>query len=213
MMRGSKSVLAAAVAVALVGLWSAAANAGIMTSGSRGAFDAAYPDAGVETWDSYIAGTTIANGSVVNGVTYSSSSGVSVVTSTFLTTSGPNGLGRTPIEFFDPSDTITFSFGTAIKAFGIDVNTFDTAIGGYTATTNVGDVASSVFDPFPGYGTGQFVGFKSDAAFTSVSIAAPGGYSYTLDTMRFREVPEPAAATILGFGLAGLYLVGRRRRT
>ena len=129
---------------------------------SRVAYDAANPGATIETWDDNPAGTTIANGGILDGVEYSSSTGISIVTSSFLTTIGANGLGRTPIEFFQAGDTITFSFAAGIDSWGIDINTFATNFGAYKATTNTGVVASSSFDPFPGRSTGQFIGFNTD---------------------------------------------------
>ena len=81
---------------------------------------------------------------------------------------------------------MTFIFPSAITAFGISTNTFDTSTGGYTATDNLGDVILSFFDPFPGFGTGEFVGFTSTVGFTSVTIAAPGGICFTLDDLAYR---------------------------
>jgi hypothetical protein len=49
--------------------------------------------------------------------------------------------------------------------------------GAYSATNDLGDVALSFFDPFPGFSTGQFVGFISDTPFSAVTIAAPGGFT------------------------------------
>jgi hypothetical protein len=155
----------------------------------------------------------IADGSTVNGITYSTSTaGDALVTSAFVTSTGANGLGDTVVGFFQAADTVTFSFASPVSAFGIDVNTFDAVNGGYSGTTNAGDVVLSSFDPFPGFNTGQFLGFSSTAAFTSITIAAPGGFVYTLDTLRYvpAQVPEPSALLLVGVGLATAGL--RRRR-
>lgn len=185
----------------------------IVTFTDRASFDLALPSAVIEDWDSFAAGTTFANGATVNGITYNSSTNISVVTDLFSFTTGPNGLGRTPIEFFEAGDTITFTFSTPIDAFGIDVNTFDLSAGGYKATTDLGDVASSGYDPFPGRDTGQFVGFTSDTAISSVTISAPGGFSYTLDTLRHNPIPEPTTLVVWSLlATLGISVGWRRRR-
>jgi hypothetical protein len=151
---------------------------------SRNEFDSAFPNALVEDWDTFTAGTTFPNGTTVNGITYNSSSGIAIVTDFFLQTTLPNSLGRTPDEFFAEDDTITFTFDMPISAFGIDINTFDSQDSGYVALTDRGDVFNSIFEPFPGQNTGQFLGFSTETSFNSVTISAPGGFSYTVDTMR-----------------------------
>jgi len=206
-----KSLIGVVGALAIC-LLTASVNAAIITYGSRAGFDAAFPGATFETWDDNSAGTTIVNGGALDGITYASSSGNAVVTSLFLTSSGANGLGTTPSQYFSPFDRMTFSFGTAISAFGVDINTFSAVNGAFQALTDLGDIALSVFDPFPGISTGQFLGFSSDTAFSSVTIY--GGSSYTLDTLRFvSSVPEPGTFALLAIGLAILAMSGRRVTT
>jgi MYXO-CTERM domain-containing protein len=185
------------------------ASAVVTPYASRVAFDAANPNSIYETWDTYPAGQVIANGSALKGITYNSSAPNAVVTNTFLASTNPNTLGRTPVNFFNVGDSMTFTFATGVSAFGIDINTFATLAGAYTATTNLGDVINSVFDPFPATTTGQFVGFSSTTPFTAVTIAAPGGFSYNLDTMRIVSMPEPATAL---FGVLGAGVLALRRR-
>lgn len=185
-----------------------AANAAVVTFANRVAFDAAFPDVFIENWDSYANGTVIVDGATLNGITYNSSAGNALVTNVFLESSTPNGLGDNTVGFFQANDSITFSFG-ASRIFGIDINTFALNAGAYTATTSNGDVALSVYDPFPGFGTGQFIGFLSDTAFTSVTIAGGvGAQSYTLDTLR---LPEPSALVLIGLGLAAVFVLRRLR--
>ncbi len=184
---------------------------------SRSAFDAAVPSALVQNWNSYVNGTVFLNGSTDNGITYNSSNGNALVTSAYLSTSPPNGLGETTNSYFVATDLMTFSFVTPIKAFGIDINTFNAVNGTFVATTNLSDVAPSGYDPFPGYSTGQFVGFVSNQAITSVTISVPVvnpdiDQSYTLATMRYAAVPVPPTVLLLGSGLMGLGLLRFRRK-
>ena len=182
------------------------------TFASRAAFDAAFPGAQFENWDGFAAGTTFVNGSTVNGITYTSSATMAVVQSTFFVTTSPNGLGRTPGGFFLSGDTITFGFVTPLLAFGIDINTFAATAGAYTATTDTAQVIASVFDPFPGFATGQFVGFSDTTPFSSITIAATTDFSYTLDTLRASPVPESSTSWLMGLSLVGLAFYGWRKR-
>jgi PEP-CTERM motif len=171
----------------------------------------------------------LANGAALGttaGVTYGASDGSVVVTSTYLTTTGSNGIGSTSTTgpdccYFFATESVTLSFASAITAFAIDINTFDLLTAGYNVTLNTGDIIQSGFDVFPSARTGQFIGFTSDMAFTSLVLRArSGGFSYTLDTMRFGTaaavvaaagIPEPGTWALIGSGL-GLLLLRRRAR-
>ncbi len=203
------------LAAAVLSFSALAANAAIVTYGSRGAFDATFSGSVVENWDGFANGTTFANGTSSNGITYNSSSGDSLVTSSFLFTTSPNGLGNTTNGFFGAGEGITFTFSAPVMAFGIDFNTFATGAGAYTATTDLGDVIGSVFDPFPGFSTGEFIGFSSDVAFTSVTISNVSGNPYTLDTLRAVNapgtLPEPGSGALAAFALLSLGVAARAR--
>ena len=156
----------------------------------------------------------------LNGVTYSASGGTPLVTSTYLTTTGSNGLGSTSVGFFQSTETATFSFSSAITAFAIDINTFAPTVGDYRATLNIGDIILSKFDVFPGTGTGQFIGFTSNVAFSSITISTATNFAYTLDTLVYGDasrvadsagIPEPSTWLSLAPGLLMLRYLRRRR--
>lgn len=178
----------------------------------RISFDTAFPSANIENWDSYATGTVINNGSTLNGITYNTNSTATLVTSSFITSTAPNGIGETNAGFFLPGDTITFSFAQPLSAFGIDINTYATNTGDYTATLSNGDIANSFFDPFPGFGTGEFVGISDPSSFNSITITTPGGVSDTLDTLRYVDasvigtspVPEPSSIALMFVGLMAM---------
>ena len=203
------------ITAAVLSFSALASHAALTTYTSRAAFDAAFAGSVRENWDGFAAGTIIANGSSANGITYSSSSGNALVTGQFFETSSPNGLGNTTHGYFESNEGITFTFSAPVMAFGIDFNTFATAAGAYTATTNLGEVAGSVFDPFPTLSTGEFLGFSSDLAFTSVTISNISGESYTLDTLRAvnapGNVPEPGSLALAAFALLSLGAATRAR--
>jgi hypothetical protein len=203
--------------VASMHLIAHAAHAAATAFASRIAFDATFPGAVIETWDSYAPGTIIPNGTTLNGITYNSSAGTAIVTSAFLPSTSPNTLGRTPTGFFFPTDTITFTFPTSLLAFGIDITTAETSSATYQLTTNTGEVINSVFDPFPGFGFGQFAGFSSNVGFTSVTVSSSSvAFGHALDTLRY--VPGPAVSapdggtTLILLGSATFVLLTLRRR-
>jgi hypothetical protein len=206
-----KTITRALLTVAVLTL-AGQAQAAIISYASRAAFDAAVAGLVTEGWEGAAAGTVIPNGSSFGGIVHTSSVGDALIVTGFSATSSPNSLGRTGAGFFLPADLMTFGFGGPIVAFGIDINTAALTAGANTATTNLGDVVASTFDPFPGTGLGQFIGFVSTLPFTSVTISGAGApnFAYTLDSLRYPRpsVPEPLSIALVAFGL---FAVGLRR--
>ena len=206
---GKQLRICAALSVVL--LLTTVLSASTITYNSRASFYAANPGVTIQGWDTLPNGTLITS---LDGIQYVSSNGTALVTNAFLPLSPPNTLGESTNGFFVPTDTMTFIFPQAITAFGISINTFDTSTGGYIVTDNLGNVILSHYDPFPGFGTGEFVGYTSTIGFTSVTISAPGGFAFTLDDLAYQfgtSVPEPGSLMLLGSGLFGIARVLRKR--
>ena len=187
---------------------------------SRTAFDSAYPTATVENWNEYSSGTVITNGSTLNGITYTMNDNLNVVVTggVWLSSSGANGIGNSNLTYFSSPDALTFTFSQPLTAFAIDINTYASNTGAYTATLNNGPVIGSVYDAFPNAQTGEFIGFSDSTPFTSVTINSPNdnGDGYTLDELKYVDAPifnphqgstVPEPSTFLLFTLAGTLLV------
>lgn len=195
--------------------FAAPAQAAVLTSLDRATFQASAGALTVQDFDALTPGNTL---TFDGNVTYSTNGGTPLVTSSFITSTGANGLGATNFGFFAPSHTLTLTFATAISAFAIDINTFANTNGAYSVLLNTGDQAFSIFEVFPGRGTGQFIGFVSDTAFSSLTLSS-NGFSYTVDTLLYGEernvirgVPEPMtwAMLVLAFGVVGASMRARR---
>lgn len=190
-MKGKMLTIATFAGAAMVAIaTNGHAAQGAITQFDRVDFDTSFPGTVLEDWDIFTSGDIIFDGSEINGITYNLSSGNAFVTSTFLPTTFPNGLGNDISGFFGSSDGITFSFAKPLTAFGIDINTFGDG-GSVIATIDTGETVNSLFDPFPAFSTGEFLGFSTDMPFSAVAISGIGSFSYTLDTLRGVEAAVP----------------------
>ena len=158
-------------------------------------------------------------------LSFSSTAGKVVVTHKFRASTGVGSLGGGVLEYFLPHQTLTITFATAITAFGIDINSWATLANAFVGTTNTGESYGSVFAPFTGKTTGQYLGFTSSTPFTSITIAAKGNYTFTVDTLDHGKkdpdpvvipepepspVPLPASAALLAGALASVAMTRRR---
>lgn len=213
-MRATAAILALTSAVCLQ-----MASATTITEYNRVTFQTALSNETLfgQNFDSLPLGTI----TTIGGVTYKPSLGTALVTNAFLTTTTPNGLGSTSAGFFLPAESLTITFSVPISAFALDINTFATSPGDYTATLNDGStsVIPSIFDIFPNRATGEFFGFTDSSSFTSVTIAANANepFSYTVDTLVYGDAaaitstPEPSSLMLFGTGLFGVVGIWRRK--
>jgi hypothetical protein len=195
----------------------APASATVVSYANRATFDAAFPAPTIfEGWDSFASGTQILDGATVNGILYNSNAGgAEVLGGGYYNTTPPNSLTRINNgSGFEFAQTITFTFGGSMQAFGIDFNTFATGAGAFKATTDQGEIALSNFDPFPSISTGQFLGFSTDVAFSSVTIEHNINTNpFALDSLRAEAVPEPCTIVIWSLlGALGITFGWWRRR-
>lgn len=190
---------------------------------SSTAFLAATSGLTTEDYASTTAGTLIADGGALDGLTYSFSTrgGLGgVITDHYYSFSGLS-LGAkqasgplTNADFFYGGDSFTITFAHPETAVGIFANvnlnsgTYTLSAGSDTATTD-----SLVDDT----NTFVFVGLTSATPFTSVTFRSNDTSlgSYNIPEILYggtsNAVPEPMSLALLGLGTLGLAVVRRRR--
>ena len=115
----------------------------------------------------------------------------------------------------DFSTDMAIGFGSPVQGFAMDAVLLNFTGGSdLTAVFSFAGGTESIMlsDAFVG-GSPQFLGFTSDVAFSSVTITNSGG-GLALDNFDFAAsaTPEPGSLVLAGLALAGLAVVGRKRR-
>jgi hypothetical protein len=151
-----------------------------------------------------------------------------VTSNPFWTTSGTHFLGDTDAGNFDQlvgGDSVTFSFATAVHAFGLYVVTVsDTQAGDLTLSAGARSVSNGAQSQAITDGQGTYAYFLGLSAstpsegFTSITLSTSnaGLYVFSVDDVRHSSlsaVPEPQGWALASVGLAlGGLVVARRRR-
>jgi hypothetical protein len=121
-------------------------------------------------------------------------------------TEGTQGLG------FTGSGTVTFTFDSAINAFGIDWSSFDSPATVIAYSDDAGGAIADVFVPVTIAGAG-FLGVRNTVGFTTVSFAVTSGEILEFDNIQYGAAAVPEPVTLALFGLAAAGYAGHRRRS
>jgi hypothetical protein len=175
-----------------------------------------YNQTAVFDFEDIAAGTPLPFSDTVNGLTATVTGSASVCAAggLFVTLSGnveiqdlcnnpANGdqSGPLGIAFSEDLSSVSLDFATAGVAGTLTVQAFE----------NGNLVSTSVFDTtipagfFSGEGLASVAGMFNSLTLTSSSLLA-------IDNISTPAVPEPASIAVLGAALAGLILIGRRRK-
>lgn len=194
-------------------------HAALLTFTDQASFLAALPGpSNTLDFDSLSAGTTIANGETVEGITFNYNfGGVQMkVSNTYDTTSSPNFLGTTDADILQDGDDFDLSFGP-VNAIGMYFITADEmfddditlSAGGTSIGLSVADAGTDVGDG----GIPFFLGIIDDTnTFTTASITTIGGgfFLYNVDDITTSVVPLPGALWLFLSGLLGLFTVRKK---
>jgi hypothetical protein len=185
------------------------------------AFIGSSPFTNVQTvnFDSIPAGTPVANGDTIGGITFTSSLGGinMLISSMFDTTSPDNALGiQAGDEVFFSGDVVTLTFSGPINAIGLHVigSPGDVQANDFQLSTSVGSVfnAGTPGITLPDGGEAFFLGLADPVQrFTSATLASFGDvnnpvFFWQADdiTTAVVVVPEPSILLLVSTGLGGL---------
>jgi hypothetical protein len=223
------SIAIVALVAAVAGI--APAFAATVSYTTQASFLGAITGATNANFDADVAGTTIPNGTTVDGITFSSVIGGGnqlAIANAFDTTSGLNYLGTTDTTSggaLFASDSVTMTFGSPVSAAGLFIlsgnslfaNTFTLNIAGGSAQN------SATQDQILADGTyAYYIGITSSSSFSTatITLSSPGlpgdGPTWNVDDITTGTangtppaVPEPATCILLASGLGAML---RRRK-
>lgn len=173
-----------------------------------------------ETYEGLAAGTVIADGSTVNGITYSAfpvnTDGLVIGTFNSIGALSLHAM-RTDfpaLSFFFPGESFTVTFPTPVTAVGLffNIGSSPTVSNYVFTTTPVGTAFSG--GATPDTSTLFFAGLTSATPFSTATFGATAGApsGFNVDNLTYAPVPEPTSIGLLGLGLVAFGARHRRKR-
>ncbi len=164
-------------------------------------------------------GTTITFDGLSSGTFIGSTYAGLGITFTGLSASSTDTIGTAPgaTNAVDgtPTTTVTFTFSSPVAdvAFEFATNRLGTSVSGKLEGNTVDSFQPGSFS----IGSPTFFGFTG-GRFDQITVDLSGDATALIDNVQFSlatatDVPEPTSKAVLMAGLAGLVVLGRRRRT